>query len=153
MQRLKDQLRLTLQNCGLTRRQGNLITSVPEQKLRRCTSPALELINYHPINPEVGSYHKPDGKNRVSLWHGLWFDKTEVAVSLGLICVEALFMLKAEKITQMRVKASYISALEDMRLLFLFVLVMYWLHYVRALSGEYACVNRFGMECAFMKIR
>jgi len=153
MQRFKDQLRLTLQSCGLTRRQGNLITSVPEQELRRCTSPTLELINYHPINLQVGSYHKPDGENRVSLWHVLWFEKIDVAVISGVICVEALFMLKAEKITRIRVKASYISALKGMRLLFLFVLVMYWLHYVRAFSGEYACVNRFGMEYTFMKIR
>jgi hypothetical protein len=68
MQRFRDQPRLTLQGCGMTRRQDNLITSVLEQGLRRSTSPALELINYHPINLEIGSYHKPDGENRVILW-------------------------------------------------------------------------------------
>jgi hypothetical protein len=58
MQRLRDQLRLTLQACSMTRRQNNLITPVLEQGLRRSMIPALEIINYHPINLEVGSYHK-----------------------------------------------------------------------------------------------
>jgi hypothetical protein len=43
--------------------------------------------------------------------------------------------------TRMRVNASYISALIGMRLLFLFVLLMYLLHSVGALSGEYVCVK------------
>jgi hypothetical protein len=39
----------------------------------------------------------------------------------------------------MQVNASLISALIGMRLLFLFILLMYLPHYVRALSGEYVC--------------
>jgi hypothetical protein len=48
--------------------------------------------------------------------------------------VDALLMLKAEKITRIRVYASHISALIRMRLLFLFVLCMYLLHSMRPYS-------------------
>ena len=41
MQRFKDQLLLTLQGCGMTRRQDNMIKSVPEQGLLSSMSPAL----------------------------------------------------------------------------------------------------------------
>jgi hypothetical protein len=41
MQRFRDQLLLTLQGCGMTRRRDNMITSVPEQGFRRSTIPAL----------------------------------------------------------------------------------------------------------------
>ena len=59
------------------------------------------------------------------------------------MCVEALLMLKAEKITRMQANASYISAVKGMRLLFLFVILMYLLHSVRAYSrGTYTGCNR-----------
>jgi hypothetical protein len=51
------------------------------------------------------------------------------------------YSVKSWKITIMQVNAIYISALKGMRLLFLFILLMYLLHSVRALSGEYVCVK------------
>jgi len=42
--------------------------SVQGRGLCRVTSPVLIRIKYHPISLDVGSYHKPDVDDRVSLW-------------------------------------------------------------------------------------
>jgi len=51
----------------------------------------------------------------------------------------------------MQFNASYISVLKVM--LFLFGLLIYLLHSLRALSMEYVVLNVFIKECAYMKIR
>jgi len=49
--------------------------------------------------------------------------------------------------TRLRVNAAHINALIGMRLLFLFVLLMFLLHSVRDLSLEYVCV-----KCVYFEI-
>jgi hypothetical protein len=108
-------------------------TSVLGCGLRRATSLTLELIKYHSISEDVGSYHKPDDEDRISLWSVCRLKKIEVA--WDYVCWNTS-NVKSWKITRMQVKSSYISVLIGMRLLFLFVLLMNLLHSVRALSGE-----------------
>jgi hypothetical protein len=57
--------------------------SVPGRGLRRTTSPTLELIKYHPIIVNVGSYYKPDVEDRISLWKVCLFEKFEVTFRVG----------------------------------------------------------------------
>jgi len=68
----------------------------------------------------------------------------------GMICVEALVMSNAGKLQECKVNALYISALKVKRLLFLFVLLMYLFHSVRALSMEYVCMCQM---CSLRNVR
>ena len=52
------------------------------------------------------------------------------------MCFETLVMFKAEKIKRMQVNTSHTIALLGMSLLFLFGLLMYLLHSVRAYSSR-----------------
>jgi len=47
--------------------------SIPGRGLRRVTKPDLIFIKYHPISLDVGSYHKTDDEDRISLWKVCWF--------------------------------------------------------------------------------
>jgi len=90
----------------MTRRTVSLDNiSVPGLGLRRVTRPALEMIKYLPISVDVGSYHKPDDEDRVSLWVVCFLEKnTRQRLVRDDVCCST-YNVKSWKITRMQVNA------------------------------------------------
>ena len=60
--------------------------STPGRGLRRATKPDLIFIKYHPISLEVGSYHKTDDEDRISIWNVCDFKKRNQLLARDNVC-------------------------------------------------------------------
>jgi hypothetical protein len=133
MQLLREELRLHLKGYGITRRSVSPdYISVGESVLRLATSPDPVFNNYHTTNLMM--------KTVSVCGSSVDFKKMGHFLSLDDMCWSTS-KFKSWKITRMQVNASSISALKGMRLHFLFVLLMYLLHSLKALSMEYICIK------------